>query len=332
MDLSRQLPTLDNVAKAAGVSTATVSRFFNNPDMVAEATAQRIRAAVAKTGYIPNLMAGSLAMQRSRLVALLIPSFVNSLFEMTIEGMISQLSADGNVVMLGLTGMSADRTEELIKVALGRRADAIILPGEVNAATRQALLRSKTSVIEIWGLPENPIDMAIGFSHPSAGRHIARFLRGRGYNNLHVVASNTTRSMQRHDALMEEWIKLGGPAPSDDIVDGPLHFGQARAAFARLRRLKKRPDVVVCGSDRLAQGMIIEAHSAGMKVPDDLAVMGFGNSDLAGEMRPTITSVDIDGALIAREASALLKLRAEQKEISSRIIDIGFRLIARESA
>jgi LacI family gluconate utilization system Gnt-I transcriptional repressor len=95
--------------------------------------------------------------------------------------------------------------------------------------------------------------------------------------------------------------------------------------------LAEQPDVVVCGSDWIAQGLIIEAHACGVRVPDQLAVTGFGNLQLAGEMRPTITSVDVDGARIAREVMRVLHARAAGEKIDRRI-DVGFRVIARESA
>ncbi len=120
---------LDEVAARAGVSTATVSRFFNNPDVVAAATADKIRAAVAEIGYVPNLLAGGLASNRSRLVAALVPHLSNSIFGQPIEAMVEQLYTEGIVVMLGLTGTADIRLEPLIRAALGRRADAIILTG-----------------------------------------------------------------------------------------------------------------------------------------------------------------------------------------------------------
>jgi LacI family gluconate utilization system Gnt-I transcriptional repressor len=96
--------------------------------------------------------------------------------------------------------------------------------------------------------------------------------------------------------------------------------------------LDPKPDVIVCGSDLLAQGLIVEAYAAGKRVPQDVAVIGFGNLSIAGEMRPTITSVDLDGARIGREAVAVLRRRAAGEKITNRVIDVGFRLIARESA
>lgn len=324
---------LDEVAARAGVSTATVSRFFNNPDVVAKATAEKIRAAVAEIGYVPNLLAGGLASSRSRLVAALVPHLSNSIFGQTIEAMVEQLYTEGIVVMLGLTGTGDTRLESLIKAALARRADAIILTGILEDEGLRALLqRSSTTVIEIWGLPENPIDIAVGFSHYAVGVDIARFIHSRGYLHPHLLTPSTARARERRDGLIAEWAAAGGAQITEDDVEAPVHFGSARAAFAKIRRLDPRPDVVVCGSDSLAQGVMVEAMSCGLKVPDDIAVVGFGNSSLAGEMRPTITTIDVDGARIAREAIAAMRQRALGEEIRNRTIDVGFRLIARDSA
>lgn len=331
-DLAAKVPTLDDVALAAGVSAATVSRFINNPKVVAAATAERIRAAISETGYIPNLLAGGLASSKSRMVAVLIPHLTDSIFNDTIEAMANELVASGTNVMLGLTGVSAERTEELIRDALSRRVDGIISSGPLNASTCELVRRSGCLFIQIWELPDEPIGIAVGFSHRDAGRDVARFLMARGYRRPHIVTADGTRARMRTAGLIEEWRALGGGPVSEATVDIPSRFGHGRRVFAELRRLDEMPDVVVCGSDYLAQGLIVEAQAAGLRVPDNLAVIGFGNSSIAGEMRPTITTIDIDGARIAREAIAAIGRHGKGEAPRERSIDVGFRLIARESA
>ena len=133
--------TLEDVAAQAGVSSATVSRFINNPKVVAEATASRIRSAIAATGYIPNLLAGGLASSKSKMVAVLIPHLTDSIFNDTIEAMVDELANAGMTVMLGLTGVSQERTDELILAALSRRVDAIISTGPTSPKTAQMVRR-----------------------------------------------------------------------------------------------------------------------------------------------------------------------------------------------
>jgi len=325
-------PTLDDVATRAGVSTATVSRFVNNPAVVAQATAERIREAITVTGYIPNLLAGGLASSRSRMVAVLIPHLSDSMFNDTIEAMVEDLSTAGLNVMLGITGVSAERTGELIRSAISRRVDAIISSGPLDAETTALVRRSPALFIQIWDLPDDPIGVAVGFSHSAAGRDIARFVASRGYRRPHLITADGARATLRRDAFLAEWRAIGSGEVTQSTVDIPSRFGHARRAFAEIARLEQRPDVIVCGSDYLAMGLVVEARAAGLSVPDDIAVMGFGNSAIAGEMRPTITTVDVDGRRIAREAIAAITRHQNGERPEESRIDVGFRIIARESA
>ncbi|WP_338466178.1 LacI family DNA-binding transcriptional regulator [Novosphingobium sp. ZN18A2] len=331
-DIPEKAPTLDDVALRAGVSSATVSRFVNNPKVVAATTADRIRKAIAEVGYIPNLLAGGLASSKSKMVAVLIPHLVDSIFNDTIEAMAEELSAGGFTVMLGLTGVSASQTGALIRAALSRKVDAIISSGPIDSSIPPLVKRSSTLFIQIWELPEHPVGLAIGFSHRDAGRDMARFLMQRGYRRPHLVTADGARARIRRNGFIEEWQALGGGGVTNATVDIPSRFGHGRRVFADVRRLPEMPDVVVCGSDYLAQGLIVEAHAAGLRVPDDLAVVGFGNSSIAGEMRPTITTMDVDGRRIAREAIAAIRKYTEGTMLPDHPIDVGFRLIARESA
>jgi LacI family gluconate utilization system Gnt-I transcriptional repressor len=327
------IPKLDDVAQRAGVSAATVSRFYNNSAIVAPATSARIRAAIDEMGYVPNLLAGGLASKRSRLVAVLVPEIAQSIFNDTIEAMTSELSLDGNTVMLGLTGAGNGRMPQLIDSALARRADAIILTGIItDAETRKRLRDRSVTVIETWGVPEDPIDVAVGFSHPAVGRDVARFLHGRGYVRPLLAVADGARARQRRDGFLEEWRTTGHETPVVIDVPLPTRFGHSRLVWRQITQLPSPPDVIVCGSDVLAQGVIIEAQSAGVRVPDQMAVVGFGNLAIAGDMRPSITTVDVDGARIGREAVAVLRRRASGERVAQKVIDVGFRLIARESA
>lgn len=329
----KTIPKIEDVAARAGVSTATISRYFNNPSIVSPRTAERIRSAVERLGYVPNALAGGLASNRSRLVAVLVPEVMQSIFNDTIEEMASELSRDGNVVMLGLTGPGDQRMDQLISAAVARRADGVILTGIVtNPATRKLLHDRCPVVIETWGLPRDPIDVAVGFSHVDVGVELARFLRSRGYQRPLLVVGDAPRARQRRDGFVREWTSAGTEPPAELVTPIPTRFGHARLVWRHLMNMPERPDVVVCGSDILAQGVIVEAQAAGVRVPGDLSVVGFGNLQIAGEMRPTITTVDVDGARIGREAVTVLRRRAAGEQVPQRLIDVGFRIIARESA
>lgn len=324
---------MEDVAATAGVSMATVSRYVNKSGFVAATTGARISAAIESLSYVPNQLAGELASQRSRLVALLVPYLSQSPFNATIDALVAALSEDGYVVMLGLTGPDEANAGSLIQAALSRQADAIILTGAVPGADlRQTLLRHPLTVIETWDLPETPLDVAIGFSHHDAGRQIATYLHGRGYRRPLLPSAWGLRAARRREGFLEAWVQLGGGRVQQLPVEGPSRFGQAQALFEQIMGLAERPDVIVCGADSLAQGVLNEAQAAGLKVPQDLAIFGFGDLAFAAETRPSISTVAIDGHRIGHEAVALLRARMRGEEDTPRRIDVGFRLIPRESA
>jgi LacI family gluconate utilization system Gnt-I transcriptional repressor len=333
MRRSLRTPRLEDVARLAKVSSATVSRFVNNPQVVAPETGERIQAAIVQTGFVPNAIAGSLATSRSRLVSVMIPDISPSVFNSTVEAMVDELSAEGQVVMIGLTGADSSRLGAQVDAALARQAEAIILTGAMQDQAVNAKLRARsTMVIQTWGLPTDPLDVAVGFSHAAVGEECAAFAIRRGYRQAHLVSTVGLRAERRREGFRRRWLEAGLPDPTQDLFQMPLHFGHGRAAFRAIRRMEIEPDLVVCSSDWVAQALIVEAQAAGLRVPDDLAVLGFGNMAFAAEMRPTITTIEIDGTRIARECVTLLRQRALGQEIAERRIDVGFRLIVRESA
>ena len=131
---------MEDVARAAGVSMITVSRALNAPDKVAPATLARVRAAIDSLRYVPNLMAGSLASKRSRIVAAIVPTIANSIFSETIDGLAQALATRGYQLLLGQTHYSADEEAALVGAFLGRRVDGIVLTGLGHARGVRARL------------------------------------------------------------------------------------------------------------------------------------------------------------------------------------------------
>ena len=327
-----QLSTIEDVARLSGVSTATVSRFLNNPGVVAEATGKKVRAAIAELNYVPNAIAGSLASSKSQLIAILVPNLTSSIVEETIEALVDRLTASGTVPFLGITGMDPIRTNDVLTAALSRRVTAVITTGLIPEPARSLLRQSNTTVIEMWGLPQEPLDIAIGFSHLEVGRALAHFSHERGYRRPHLVTAQGTRAHKRRQGFVDDWMKLSGTMPTEQEIAIPSTYGEARGILDAIAALPVRPDLVVTGSDFVAQGLIAYAHSQGMRVPHDLAVVGFGDVNIAAMVEPPITTVRIDGAKIADRVIEVIRLRGDDREPESRRIDCGFEIVRRESA
>lgn len=323
-----------DVARLAGVSSSTVSRALNEPLMVKPETVDRVKAAIAKIGYTPNLLAGGLASSRSRMVALVVPTIANSIFADTVQAITDRLAQAGYQTILGLSGYDPAQERDLLQAILSRRPDGVVLAGTQHLPeTRAALLGAGVPIVEIWDMTPTPIDMLVGFSHEAVGRAVARHLVAKGYGRFGLVSADDQRAMTRHDGFLGELKSAGtGEAPVV-IVPAPAKLSLGRAAFAAMLDGGHRPDVVVCSSDTIAQGVLAEAQSRGMSIPGDVAVMGFGDLSFAAATYPSLSTVRIDGAVVGQEAATALLARLEgEAHGSPSVIDVGFSIISRESA
>ena len=325
--------TLSDVAKLAGVSAITISRALNTPDRVSSDTLKRVRDAVVRTGYVPNLLAGGLASNRSRLVAALIPAIAGSVFLDTIQALTDTLAASGLQLMLGQSGYSGVREDALIDAIVGRRPDGIVLTGIMHSTEgRRRLLASGIPVVETWDLTPTPIDMLVGFSHEKVGAAAATFLHSRGYRRPAILTADDHRAGVRRRGFEERLHELGIARVPASVLTAPSTLANGRAGLQQL--LAKRPtiDAVFCSSDVLAEGVLTQAQAQGLKVPQELAVVGFGDMGFAAHLHPALTTVRIDGAAIGEQAARFIIERIEGRQPASRIRDIGFSIIERDSA
>jgi LacI family transcriptional regulator, gluconate utilization system Gnt-I transcriptional repressor len=324
--------TISEVAAAAGVSTATVSRFFNSPAKLKDRTASRVRKAVEEIGYVPNMMAGGLASSRSRLVAAVIPAISQSIFSSTIQALTDALSDAGYSTILGLTGAGDEWVQRELLSIIGRRPDGIILTGSLldNKARRQ-LKATGITIIETWDLPANPIDLVVGVSHDAIGKAVARHALAQDRRRAFIISATGVRALARRHSFARTMLENGAPEPAVATFAGTTTYGQGRGAIAAHLDSGKSFDVVMCSSDWSAHGALDELRDRKIRVPEDVAVIGFGDLDFAAELRPSLTTVKIDGGMIGRQAATFLMLRARGEKIDRPVIDIGFTLIGRAS-
>ncbi|EQA9561746.1 LacI family DNA-binding transcriptional regulator [Klebsiella oxytoca] len=325
-------PTLDDVARSAGLSSMTVSRALNTPQLVRPKTVEKVMQAVQATGYIPNALAGSLASRRSKLVAVVVPQINNNMFVDTIQALSDTLAARGYHMLLCVAGYSRQTEAELVATLLSRRPEGVVLTGIQHApALKRTILNAATPVVEIWDLTPTPLDMLVGFSHEKVGETIGEYLLEKGYRRPGLLWAGDARATLRKQGLLARLAKSGINVAPQVEVPLPASLALGRRGLAELLA-DGEFDVIVCSSDTLAQGAIMEAESRGLRVPQNLAVIGFGDLDFAASNRPAITTVSVDRHAIGEQAATLLADRIEGGEEGDAIIDIGFHLVARESA
>lgn len=327
-DAPAKAATLHDVAREAGVSLITASRALSNPGLVAAATIERVQAAVRKTGYIPNLIAGGLKSKRSMTIAGLVPIISVPQFLPTVQSLTETLDAAGYQLILGQSGYDHAREEKLIDTMLGRRPDGIVVTGLVHSPlAREQLRRVGLPVVETWDLSDRPVDMMVGFSHLKVGSAVAGFFLGKGWQRVGIATGDDHRASLRRDGFLA----VIGRAVPIATVPAPSSLALGRRALGELLQQDPHLQAVYCSSDGLAQGLLVEAQARGLRVPQDLAICGFGDADFAAHLQPSLTTVHVDGAEIGRRAARMLIDRCNGQMVTQPVVDLGFRIVERGS-
>ncbi len=322
--------TVHDVARVAGVSAMTVSRAVNTPDRVPAATLAKVQAAIAKTGYVPNLLAGGLRSSKSRLVAALVPTLVGPVFNETVQALTTALTEHGYQLMLGQTGYPGTQEDDLVGAIIGRRPDGIVLTGVNHSAdTRRRLLASGIPVVETWDLTPTPIDMLVGFSHTAVAEAVCRRFHAAGRRRLAVIGADDERALRRSAAFVAAARSLGLAEPPVHSVPAPTTLGSGRSGLRTLLESHPDLDAIFCSSDLLALGVLTECQALRIEVPARFSLIGFGDLDFARDLHPALTSVRIDGSRIGREAARCIVARAEGQAVPENVIDIGFAIVER---
>jgi LacI family gluconate utilization system Gnt-I transcriptional repressor len=314
-------PTLAEVAALAGVSPITVSRVLRLPGIVAQPTRERVEAAMRSLGYVPNLVAGSLASARTRTVGVLVPTVANAIFADTIQGISDVLEPEGYAVFLAQSHYDDDREEKMLAALLGRRPEALIMVGSpATVAGNQMVRRARIPVVETWELPPNPIDAVAGFDNLAAGVAVAKHFAAAGRRRLAFVGGDDPRATRRWTGFCETAREAG--------LEPPRRLVQARRAGAGIEAaadLLDR-DAVFAANDALAIGVLAGLRQAGRRVPEDTALVGLGDLEIGQLTNPSLSTVRVYGEEIGRTAGKLTLSRE-----GVRRIDLGFSLLIRQS-
>jgi LacI family transcriptional regulator, gluconate utilization system Gnt-I transcriptional repressor len=327
----------DDVARLAGVGRMTVSRALRQPEKVAEPTRARIEAAIHRVGYVPNLVAGSLSSQRSRIIAAIFPTIQHAVFADTIQGLSEVCARDGYHLMIADTNYSTAREDELIEAFLSRRPDGMALTGVTRSArSRKLLLNAGIPIVEMWELSDSPVDMVVGYSNYRAAYEMTATLAKRGYRRIGFLSrrtDNNERMRRREVGYQQAAADFGLPAlEPQTIADGPdISPSDGAEALAALLARDPRVDAAFFTNDIYAAGALAWCRRNGVAVPDRLGVAGFHDLDIARMVSPALTSVHVPAREIGRRAGEMLLLRLSGGPRKDSALELSFRIVERES-
>jgi len=325
-----------DVARQAGVALVTVSRVFHTPHKVAPQTRARVERVIRDTGYVPNLVARSLAAARTGIVAALIPTIENSLHAEIVRALQEPCKEAGLHVLLGCTNFALDDEEEIIRSLLAHQPEAIYLTGVIHSPVTRAMLSAAAiPVVEACNLPRDPIDMAVGYSSAAGAEAMVRLLIENGRRRIALVFSPTPsndRQLDRRDGYRATLEAAGIEVDPARIVEADLSVGGGAAGLRALLERKAEIDAVFCASDVLAVGVLLECQRQGIRVPEQIAVAGFDDLPIAAEMVPALTTVRVRRRRTGAEAARLILERLAGRTPAQPVIDVGFEIVRRASA
>lgn len=327
----KKAPTLQDVATEAGVSTATVSRCLNTPDVVVEATRQRVLEAVEALGYAPNFSARSLVAKRTLTIGAVIPTIENAIFAEGIQAVQEVLQAEGYMLLVASTGYDPEAEADAIRTLAARGADALLLIGmDRDESTYEFLATQSIPAVVAWTHdPQGPLP-SVGFDNAAAMRELTRYAVSLGHTRIGIISGWTDgndRARGRvagvRSALSEANLETA------EIIETDYGIAEGGDAFEAL--VKKSPDItlVLCGNDVLAAGAIRRAHEMGLNIPGDLSITGFDDIGLAGLVSPAITTVRVPHREMGEAAARALLALVAGHPVEGR--SLSTRLVLRES-
>jgi LacI family gluconate utilization system Gnt-I transcriptional repressor len=327
--------TLVDVAEAAGVSAITVSRVINQPEKVSESLRQQVQKAVDSLGYIPNQYASSLASAKSKVIGVAIPSLTNIVFTDVLRGIYDVMGAAGYKVLLVDTHYSPLEEEKMIRTLLSQAPEGMIITGgDQTKACQNILQKSRIPIVQIMEILNQPLDMNIGFSHYQAGYDVVTHLLQEGYARIGFIGARMDPRVQQRlhgyktalDDAGKFWknFVVTTPEPSSIAVGGELF----RSLMATTNGVI---DAVFCANDDLALGALFESQRMNIKIPTDMAICGFNDTEAAEYVNPSLTSVYVGRYQMGVKAAEMLVETLSGKQLPNKVIDMGYEIKKRLS-
>ena len=328
--------TLKEIADDLGVGMMTVSRALNRPHLVAEALRQRILDTVKKKGYVPNHAASGLASGGVPLIPVIIPTLHHSVYVWLLDGLHSVLPKAGFEILVSCTEYKMDSEERLVTDLLGWNPRGMILSGiDHKPGTMAKLKNAGIPVVEVMDIGGPPLDRCVGFSHEAVGSTAANYLADLGRRSIVYAGKQVEidhRSIRRIRGFRSALIERGLPADQIVSLDEVASIGLGRQLLSSVLEKYPKTDAIFFGNDDLAAGALFECQRHSIKVPEEIAILGFNDLEIASEVTPTISSIATPRREIGRLAGEILIARIEKRSTSrKRSIDLGFRLIERAS-
>lgn len=321
------------VAKAAGVSKSTVSRAFNLPDLVREDVRVKILEIAARMNYRPHPAARALRSQRTHIFGAAIPTLDYAIYARMVNEFETRLSSLGASTIVITTGFDNRDVFESVRQLVDRGAEALLLVGEVqDARLRDYLRQSQIPVVTTYSSPPDRSVPSVGFDNYMATAGAIDYLIGLGHREFAMIAGSTAGNdrQQARIAAYRDMIAKAGANGKDRVYCHEFEMRGGANVMKQILRDHPETTAVICNSDVFAIGAMSACRKLGLRVPEDISIVGCDDFDFAELLEPPLTTIAVPAAEMgAIAAQALWEAVARQRPVVAQ--DVATRLVVRGS-
>lgn len=323
--------TMKDVAERAGVSTATVSRALMNPEKVSVATRQKVEQAVIDVGYAPHALARNARRSESRTILVIVPDICDPFFSEIIRGVEVTAATEGYLVLIGDCAHQNQQEKSFLNLMLTRQIDGMVLLGSQlpfeTGVEEQRILPPMVMANEFAPELELP---TVHIDNLTAAFEAVNHLYQLGHRRIACIAGPEDMPLchYRLQGYIQALRRNGLTVDPHYIVRGDFTFDAGSEALKQLMTLPEPPEALFCHSDIMALGAMSQAKSSGLRVPQDLSLVGFDDIELSRYSDPQLTTVAQPRFNIGREAMLLLLEQLQGKAVSngSRLLDFELKI------
>lgn len=328
----KQSATIQDVARLAGVSTATVSRVLSKPGVVRNHTQEQVMAAVRQLDYQPVAAARALASGRTHTVGCVIPTLDHAIFARSTQAMQTTLAQAGYQLLVASHEYDPGTELELVRALQQRGVDALVLVGTDHAPRLwEALSVWRKPTLLTWSC--DPRLPSLGFDNAGAARMATEHLLGLGHRDIAVISgfsAHNDRARSRIEGVRQALTRLKLTLPPIRVTEQAFNLEGGRLGLRKLMSSRQPPTAIFCGNDLLAVGALLEAQRMNLKVPEHLSICGIDNLEISEAINPGLTTVSLPTQDLGRIAAQYMLSAISGDVIAAQSL-LPFELVVRGS-
>lgn len=306
--------SISDVARHAGVSTASVSRTINSPDIVRPELRKRVEAAIRDLGYIPSGAARALASSQTRAIGAIVPTLDNAIFASGISSLQRRLAQWGYTLLVAASEYDLEQEVREAHALLCHGVEGLMLVGEAHAPELYNLLeRYQLPFVNCWTYRASSDHPCIGFDNEGAARRLTEYLIDLGHRDIAMIAGvsqSNDRARARIQGVRAALAAIGRELEEQRFVEQPYGVADGRNGMRELlNSCAQPPTAVICGNDVLAIGAIFECQSRGLEIPAAISITGFDDLSISAHLQPGLTTVKVPSSEMGAKAADFLVKR-----------------------